>query len=436
MRLFDLLRSARFIVEARVRAALTLLGIVIGTGSIVLLASLLRGGEEALVRANQQAIEADLIQVRRDDVKVKDRKRTRRELSRDDAQALASLPALSGASALSESVRVTEARVAGKKKRISLVSGAPAARSLYGLDMALGRFVNDADLQGRRRVCVVGHEVWRDLFGGRDALVQTARPDGSAKGAEGAPDAPAGSVEGLPRVTIERHSWTVIGVLADRPMMGSTDSTNIWNRKVLVPETTYDALLSPSHEATRLYVRRSPIAAVTTPMDSLRGLVEATLLRRHLGVKNFKIGEDEGASQEKAILDVVKLLLLSTGLIALLVGGINIMNIMLVTVTDRTREIGIRRAVGASPRAILAQFLLEAGAVSLLGGAVGVLAGLGLARLFAAVLTEVFGRWTFYVEVWSIALGLGLSAITGVVFGLYPALRASRLAPVEALRAE
>jgi putative ABC transport system permease protein len=416
MRLLDLLRSARFVADGRARAALTLLGIMIGTSSIVLLASLLRGGEDALIRASQQASEADLIQVRRDEPSIRDRHRTRRELSRDDARALAASRALGGAGVQSESVRRAEAQVNGKKKRISLVSAGPPALALYRLEIARGRFFDGADLAERRRVCVVGHEVWQDLFGGRAALDTGA----------------AGPL----RLTAAGHTWTVIGVLADRPILGSTDSTNIWNRKVLVPETSYDALLSPAHEVDRLYVRRDPAAAVRTPLAALRSVIDSTLRRRHFGVKNFKVGDDEGSGQEKLILSVIKLLLLSTGLIALLVGGINIMNIMLVSVTERTREIGIRRAVGASPRAILAQFLLEAAGVSLLGGALGVLAGLGVSWASAALLTQVVGRWAFHVEIWSIALGLGLSAVTGVVFGFYPAWRAARLDPIEALRAE
>jgi putative ABC transport system permease protein len=373
MRLADLLLSVRFAIEGRIRAFLTLLGIVIGTGSIVLLASLLRGGEEALIRAGQEVVEADIIQVRRDRVGIKDRNRPRRELSRGDARALGASPVFGGA--LSESVRVTEAHVNGKKKPIRLVSAAPGAASLYRLEVAQGRFLGDADLAERWRVCVVGHEVWTELFGSRATLD---------------PAAPA-------RLLAGGHTWTVIGVLADRPMLVTTDSTDMWNRKVLVPETTFDAIYSPSHEASRLYIRRNP-DELRTPVAALRAVIEATLLRRHLGVRNFVVGDDNGASQERLIVSVIKVLLLSTGFIALLVGGINIMNIMLVTVTERTREIGVRRAVGASPRAILAQFLLEAAAVSLVGGVVGVLSGLGLSWLATRLLSGLVGPWPFHVS--------------------------------------
>ncbi|WP_437318573.1 ABC transporter permease [Sorangium sp. So ce385] len=415
MRLADLLHSTRAVVADRTRAALTLLGIIIGTGSIVLLASLLAGGEEALLRASQQAVEADLIQVHPAEVSVKDRRRTRRDLSRDDARALAGSRALGGASALSESARPTEARAGRKKKRVTLVSAAPAAPALYDLELAAGRFLGEADLAARRRVCVVGHEVWAELFGGPPARAAEAEPV---------------------HMTADGHVWTVVGVLKDRPILGSTDDTNIWNRKVLVPETTYDALYAPAHTTGRIYVRQDPLAAVRSPLAALRGVIDATLLRRHHGVKNFKIEDKDSHAQETLVLDIIKMLLLSTGVVALIVGGINIMNIMLVTVTERTREIGIRRAVGASPRAILLQFLCEAAAVSLLGGALGVLSGVGLSWLAGALLAQVVGRWAFHVELWSIALGLGLSATIGVVFGFYPAYRAARLDPIEALRAE
>jgi putative ABC transport system permease protein len=412
MRIFDLLRSVRFVIEGRFRALLTLLGIVIGTGSIVFLASVLRGGEEALIRASQEVVEADIIQVRRDEVSIRDRNRTRRELSRDDARSLAASPVFGGA--LSESAQVTEAHVNGKKKRVRLVSAAPEAAVLYRLEVAQGRFLDSSDLDDRRRVCVVGHEVWKELFGSRVAL------DPAAPG---------------PRLMAGGHPWTVIGVLADRPMLVTTDSTDMWNRKVLVPETTYDALYAPSHEVNRLYIRRNP-GDIRTPLAVLRATIESTLLQRHLGVKNFVVGDDNGASQERLIISVIKMLLLSTGFIALLVGGINIMNIMLVTVTERTKEIGIRRAVGASRRAILAQFLIEAATVSLLGGVLGVLSGLAFSWLTITVLSELVAPWAFHLEIGSIALGLCLSVVTGLVFGFYPAWRAAHLNPIDALRAE
>lgn len=423
MRFLDLLRSLRHVLAHRARAALTLLGIIIGTSSIVMLAGLLRGGEAALVRASQQAVDADLIEVRRDDAPVRDRKKTRRDLSRDDARALADSPALGagGAYAVSEARVEVEARAGDLKKRVSVVSAQPdATRELYKLEVTSGRFLDNEDINERRRVCVLGREVWAELFGGADHGGEEKTP----------PPRMLGDL----KITAAGHSWTVVGVLENRPLLGGTDSTNIWNRKVLVPETTFDSLLSPAHRAERIYVRQTSAAAM--PVAMLRRVIDATLERRHLGVKNYRVEGEESRATEKLILMVIKLLLFGTGLVALFVGGINIMNIMLVTVTERTREIGLRRAIGASPRAILAQFLMEAASVSLLGGLAGVLVGLGLLWLSGVALTHLVGRWDLVVEAWPSALALGLSLLTGVAFGLYPAWRAARLNPIEALRAE
>ncbi|WP_437585870.1 ABC transporter permease [Sorangium sp. So ce1000] len=134
-------------------------------------------------------------------------------------------------------------------------------------------------------MCVVGHEVWAELFGG--------------------PPARAAQAEAL-HMTADGHLWTVVGVLKDRPIIGSTDDTNIWNRKVLVPETTYDALYSPAHATDRIYVRQDPLAAVRSPLAALRGVIDATLLRRHHGVKNFKIEDKDSHGQEQLVLDVLE----------------------------------------------------------------------------------------------------------------------------------
>jgi putative ABC transport system permease protein len=154
-------------------------------------------------------------------------------------------------------------------------------------------------------------------------------------------------------------------------------------------------------------------------------------------VKNFEIESDaRGEDQEELILKIIEVLLFGTGVIALFVGGINIMNIMLVTVTERTKEIGIRRAVGATPAEIARQFVLEAAVLAGAGGILGVVGGIAMTGALSLILTHVLAPWRFVVEPWAIALALGMATSTGIAFGLFPALRAARLDPVAALRSE
>lgn len=399
MMLLEALRSA---FAHRVRAGLTVLGIVIGAGSIVLLASLLHGGRAFLVHANQEASDDDVIEVHGEEPPPAQRERTTRPLSRGDVTAMQG--ALGGALVEPESSVDTIARLDGRKKRVAMVSAGPGTLALYRLEIESGRALDDEDRRLGSRVAVIGHEIYEEL----------------------ARRAPLGGL----RLEIGGRLFAVVGVLAKKPMIGNTDSTYLWDRKVLIPPATYDALYAPSHEVNRIFVRRAPSPSAA------RGVMRGILDRRHLGVVNFEFAKDESGGMEKLILDVISILLLGSGLLALVASGINIMNVMLVTVTERTREIGLRRAIGATPRSILVQFLLEALVLSLVGAGLGIgfgaLAGVGL----AALARQALGFWALAVPAWSIALGLGLSVVTGLVFGLLPAWRAARVSPIEALRSD
>jgi putative ABC transport system permease protein len=255
------------------------------------------------------------------------------------------------------------------KKRVSVVSSAPIALSLYRLEVGQGRFVSDDDMQQRRRVCVVGVNVWRELL---DA---------------------APSLEGL-TVTVDNVEWSVVGVLKNKPSMGAgSEGPWMWNNKILVPRTTYDATFYNQHQVDHVYVRIGGVGPLDGRLAAGRAVIESTLLRHHFGVHNFKIdrwGKDR--AQRELIFSVIKILLLGTGLLSLFVGGINIMNIMLVTVTERTREIGVRRAIGANPTSVMLQFLLESALIAFTDDVIDVLGGLGLTAGIAALLTKLLGN--------------------------------------------
>jgi putative ABC transport system permease protein len=337
--------------------------------------------------------------------------RTRRELSRADARELSASRTLGSAWVSSERGRGTIARIADKDKRITLASARPETADVYRLHLARGRFFDPDDLEGRRHVCVIGHEVAAALFAGADPLGAGLR--------------------------IEGDVWRVVGVLEDKPMLGSTDSTWVWNRKVLVPETSYDATYNPGRAADALLIRperATPSSLV--PMDDLRRLVGAVLGRRHFGVQNYDLEPNAGARQAELILAILRVLLFGATAISLFVSGINIMNVMLVSVSERTVEIGIRRAVGAPPRAIGGQFAFEALLLTGAGGLIGVSLGAALAALAAFVLRRALGGWELIIQPWAMLGGVAVSLFIGLVFGTYPARRAARLDIVRALRNE
>jgi putative ABC transport system permease protein len=405
----DLVRSFATLLRAPGRLALTLLGIVIGSAAIVLVMGLLEGGKLALVRANQGATGSDLILVRKKEIPARQRLHARPELSRSDARSLSAMRAAAGYAVHAESRHDARAQVRGKDKRVLLVSGSPSITSLYRLSVTRGRFLVESDLTARRRVCVIGHEIHQELFEG------------------GTPDA----------LTIEGTRWEVVGVLKKKPMVGSTTGTNIWDRKVIVPQTSFDARYSPDHGADRILMGgRERADGPRASVSVLRSAIEMVLGRRHAGAKNFQLDDAAGREQERLIVAVIELLLVATGALALFVGGINVMNVMLVRVSERTREIGLRRALGATRRNVLALFLAESTLLSSLGGLIGLGLGSGLVALGANALSRVFGDFPLTIPPLALLLGAGLSLVTGVVFGLVPAWRAAGLDPVAALRQE
>jgi putative ABC transport system permease protein len=426
IRAIDVARSVRHTFQvSKLRVALTLLGIMIGAGAMVLLAGLLVAGKEALLRLAQGANETDIIKVHEADAPKKDAKKTTRPLSTFDGDALHDSALLDGAGVNAVASKQTKAKYASadgpKEKATTLFAGERNSLSLYRVSLEQGRYFNDDDFAHGRRVCVVGQEMWTELLG--------KKPIGAADG------------NGEVHITVDGVVLQVVGVLAHKPTMSHGNGTWMWNRRILVPSSTYEIAFEKGHNVRAIFVRLHDAveadATVAGKARQLTDVVERTLLRRHEGVKNFEIESDaRGEDQEELILKIIEVLLFGTGVIALFVGGINIMNIMLVTVTERTKEIGIRRAVGAAPSEIARQFVLEAAVLAAAGGILGVVGGIAMTGALSVILTHVLAPWRFVVEPWAIALALGMATSTGIAFGLFPALRAARLDPVAALRSE
>ena len=295
------------------------------------------------------------------------------------------------------------------------VSGTTAAYpSAYELEVARGRFIDEKDVKGRSNVAVLGYQAARDLFGGFDPVDQKIKVALPGNGG--------------------RVSLTVVGILEEKgdSMLTSADD------QVFVPITTAQ---------TRIFNGRNPlgepivtgvtaVAASEDQTEAVEDQIDALLRDRH----DIEPDEDADFSvmnqadmleMANTITDILTIFLGSIAGISLLVGGIGIMNIMLVSVTERTREIGLRKAVGARKTDILTQFLMEAVVLSLVGGMLGILLGVGLAQL-----VSVTGLLNSLVTLDSVLLAAGFSFAIGLFFGIYPANQAAGLNPIEALRYE
>lgn len=396
------------------RSLLTLLGMIIGAGSVVLLSGLLAGGSDALTLADQFIDDADVIEVEEGEPPPQQRDRPQRRLESADQEGLNGSAAVGGAGVEGELFDWSRwARVGSDKKRVLVLGASASAQEMYRVSVARGRFIDDEDLRLRRRVCVVGDEVWRELLG--------APPDLGGRS-----------------LRVNGVRWEVIGALRPKPPLNAGPGTWMWDRRVVVPATTFQAAVRHSRRVDVLYVRLLPsLNDLAERVDATQRLLKSALLRRHYGVENFRVQGDKGEKQQRELIfTIINVLMLCTAALSLFVGGINIMNIMLVTVTERTREIGIRRALGATRGTILRQFMLESALIAGLGGLLGIVGGVAVVFVASKLLAAWLGVWTAHYQLWAIVLGLCSSTLTGVVFGLYPAWRAASMDPVTALRYE
>ncbi|HEX7730722.1 MAG TPA: ABC transporter permease [Terracidiphilus sp.] len=274
--------------------------------------------------------------------------------------------------------------------------------ALSNLDIELGRSYTELEDQHSAHVAIVGADIVDNLLGAGDPLGKEIRVDGSP--------------------------YTVIGVgQAQGKMLGQ--SMDNW---VAIPLTAFLQQYG-SHQSMAIYVNAGGGGAVMdTVSDELRTIMR---VRRHLSpgqADTFNV--DTSATFQNLLSKVLNnfgAVVAAIAAISLVVGGIVIMNIMLVSVTERTREIGVRKALGARQRDILLQFLIESATMSLAGGAIGVFVGIGLAKVITLLIS-----FPSEVELWSVAVGLIVALAVGVFFGVYPASKAARLDPITALRAE
>ena len=393
----------RAILRNPMRSALTILGIVIGVGCVIAMGAVGSGASQS-IQANISSLGANFIMVLPGAVTQGGARvfASRSSLTPEDAAAIRTeCPSVAY---VSPGVRTTAQIVAGENNWSTEINGADVDwPSIRAWSLSRGVFFSEAEVRAGTKVAVLGDSVAASLFPGMD---------------------PLGAI-----IRIKNVPFRVAGVLERK---GGSTMGQDQDDQIAVPYTT---LMKRVLGRDRLNLIQVTARSPDLIRDAM-GEIETLLRQRHRigrGEDNdfMMRSQEEIAATAGETTRTLSLLLGSVAAISLLVGGIGIMNIMLVSVSERTREIGIRMAVGAKARHVLGQFLLEAIVLSVVGGGIGVALGVAASRLIAAL-----AGWPVAVTLASVAVAFGFAAFVGVFFGWYPARKAARMDPIEALRHE
>ncbi len=407
MRIPDLFEETYLAISSnKVRSALTMLGIVIGIASVIAMVAIGQGAKNG-IQASIQSVGSNLVIVtpgaqRGIGVQVSAGRGSAQTLTQADADAIQQTITLAKAVA-PELTRRYQVRAKGTNTNTQVIGTTPAYPDVRNVQIDQGSFISDADIRSLARVAVLGPTTRDDLFGA----------DASAIGQI---------------IRVNAIEFKVIGITKAKGGTGFSNSDDA----VYVPLSTAQRLLAGD-----TYV--STISVEATDQDSMAAVQQQTtdlLLERH-HISNPQaadftvLNQADIVATASSVTNTFTMLLASIAAISLLVGGIGIMNMMLTTVTERTREIGLRKAIGAQKEDISTQFLMEALALTFVGGVAGIVLGWTVSwgvSTFAGLASQV--------SVTSVLLAFGVSAGIGIVFGYYPARRAAKLNPIEALRYE
>ncbi len=414
MNLHESLSSAlRSLRANKVRSSLTMLGVIIGVAAVVAMLSIGQGAQ-ASITSQIQSMGTNLLFISPGAVNQSGARQaagSAQTLTYEDALAIADPANCPGVRLVAPETTYMGQVVYRNQNTHTRISGVTADyATVRNYEVAEGEFISPGHVSSRSTVAVLGANTAQTLFQGASPIGQTIR--------------------------VDNVTFRVIGVLASKggSAMGSQDDG------VMVPLTTAQTRFSRSFFRGGSGVSQISVqVADERLMDQTAQEIADLLRRRHrvLYEDDFVITSQEDLfSMASQITGVLSLFLGGIGAISLLVGGIGIMNIMLVSVSERTREIGIRKAVGAKRRDILSQFLVEATLLSVVGGFLGILLGWGISRLIQSVGSASGVEITTVVSAGSVILATGFSVAVGLFFGIYPAMRAAALRPIDALRYE
>ncbi len=405
-----LLESLETLGSNKLRSGLTVLGIVIGVAAVIAMLAV-GNGATASITGSINSVGTNLLFVfsgARNDPNV----RNPRPITLSDANALLdpyAAPHVQAVAPVRQGNGLVEAN--GQTKETTIAGVTAPYEQVRNVTLLDGTFIDDQSELGRASVAVIGVDVADTLFGHRDGLIgETIRING--------------------------QPFRIIGVLT--PQGGSSFGSA--DNQVIVPLSTAQARLLRSTRDPQavdvVYVQATDYQSVPLASDEISQILR-TRHRTAVGADDFTVFTQESIlSTVQSVTGVLTIFLGGIAAISLLVGGIGIMNIMLVSVTERTREIGLRKALGARRRDILFQFLVESSMLSLIGGLVGIMFGWLIAFIVGRIAVATGNNFTPVVSLSAIALATIFSAAVGLFFGIYPANRAAGLEPVEALRYE
>ena len=394
----------------KLRSFLTMLGVIFGVAAVVASVAIGEGAREQALRQvalmGTNNIRLKSTELNGQTLAISKQKNPR-GLSLMDCEAIrANCPDLKN---LSPSIFLKEkAWLNGQSIKGDITATSPEYTAVTNFHPASGRFFNQEDIDLAARVCVIGAEIKDDYFGGGNPLDQI--------------------------LILSNNAFTIIGVMEDKrlPEAGTgIVSTRNMNRDIYIPYTSALKRLSPPDENNELSEISIQISSQDKVMVS-SVLIRSIITRMHNEVDNFElIVPLELLKQSQATQRRFNLVLAAIAGISLLVGGIGIMNIMLASVTQRIQEVGIRRALGATRRDILNQFLIESTVLSLVGGMIGIVSGMILGHVIS-----LYAKWATVYSLKAIVLSFVVAGSVGIIFGIYPARKAANLNPIEALRYE
>ena len=378
--------SLRNIVNNKLRSLLTMLGLVIGIASVIILVGI-GNGTSSEITSQVQSLGTDVLtlNINSSDYYI-------------DYSDIDNMLKLENVGAISpyKNVSSTVSRLGTTSTRANIIATTPSYLNILGLTISSGRLLSEIDIENYSKVCLIGNDLAEEIFSLTNPVGQSIKIDGD--------------------------NYTVVGVLTAQ---GTSFGSNI-DEIIVIPFTTAKYLGNDT-SINNLYIKVEDENLI----DDTSSLLESYL--EYIGIDSdyFSVSsQDSMLSTMDNITNTMSLLLGGIASISLIVGGIGVMNVMLVSVTERTKEIGIRKALGAKRKDILIQFLTEALVLCLVGGFMGIILGIGIGSLLGKM------GYTFSPTIFIVLLAFLSSALIGTIFGIFPANKASKLNPIEALHAE